>query len=94
MVVYFGRVMIQMFFSSGVQAAISFFYVVSVTSREFEFIDNGALIHFWCLVFEMKQLASAVSQLTINLQGDFNNGLIFQMKLLISLVPYLPRKGK
>ena len=36
--------MIRMFFYSGVQAAISFSYVVSVTSRAFEFIDNGALI--------------------------------------------------
>ena len=87
--------MIRMFFYSGVQAAISFFYVVSVTSRAFEFIDNGALRHFWCLVLsEMKQLASVVFQLTINLQGDFNNGLIFRMKLLLSLVPNLPRKGK
>ena len=45
-------------------------------------------------ISEMKQLASVVFQLTINLQGDFNNGLIFRMKLLVSLVPYLPRKGK
>ena len=44
--------MMRMFFYSGVQAAISFSYVVSVTSRAFEFIDNGALIHFWCLVFK------------------------------------------
>ena len=88
--------MIRMFFYSGVQAAISFSYVVSVTSRAFEFIDNGALIYIfgvWSLS-EMKQLASVVFQLTINLQGDFNNGLIFRMKLLVSLVPYLPRKGK
>ena len=79
--------MIRMFFYSGVQAAISFSYIVSVTSRAFEFIDNGALS-------EMKQLASVVFQLTINLQGHFNNGLIFRMKLLVSLVPNLPRKGK
>ena len=41
----------------------------------------------------MKQLASVVFQLTINLQGDFDNGLIFRIKLLVSLVPYLPRKA-
>ena len=42
----------------------------------------------------MKQLASVVFQLTINIQGDFNKGLIFRMKLFVSLVPCLPRKGK
>ena len=85
--------MIRMFFYSGVQAAISFSYVVSVTSRAFEFIDNGALYIFgvW-FISEMKQFASVVFQLPINLQGDFYNGLIFRMKLLVSLVPYLPRK--
>ena len=41
----------------------------------------------------MKQLASVVFQLTINLQRDFDNGLIFRIKLLVSLVPYLPRKA-
>ena len=30
----------------------------------------------------------------INLQGDFSRRLIFRIKLLVSLVPYLPRKGK
>ena len=34
----------------------------------------------------MKQLESEVFQLTINLQGDFNNGLIFRMKLLFCIL--------
>ena len=52
MAIYLGRVVTGMFFYSGVQAAISFSNVVSVTSRASEFIYNRALIHFWCVVFK------------------------------------------
>ena len=53
--------MTGMFFYSGVQAAISFSNVVSVTSRAFEFIYNRAMIHFWCVVFKWDEAISISS---------------------------------
>jgi hypothetical protein len=71
-----------MFLNLGIQAAISFSYIVSITSRIIKIIHNRALIYVFGVgsLWEMKQLASVVFQLPINLQGV--------------LVPYLPRKGK
>ena len=52
---------LRMFFYSGVQAAISFSNIVSVTSKAFEFINNRALLHFWCVVFKRDEAVSVSS---------------------------------
>lgn len=57
-----------------------FLYSGIQTAISFSYIRY--IFSVWSLS-EMKQLASIVFQLTINFQGIF-----------VSLVPYLPRKGK
>jgi hypothetical protein len=72
MVIYFRRVK----FSSSDQ----FSYVVSITSRAFEFIHDGALIRFWCWVFKCDE---AISISSFPVDDKFARG--FQMKIIIIL---------
>jgi hypothetical protein len=73
MVIYFRRVN----FSSSDQ----FSYVVSITSRAFDFIHDGDLIRFCCWVFKCDE---AISISSFPVDDEFARG--FQMKIIIIII--------
>ena len=75
MVIYFRRVK----FSSSDQ----FSYVVSITSRAFEFLHDGALIRFWCWVFKCDE---AISISSFPVDDKFARGFQMKMKIIIIII--------